>query len=132
MGSVGSGDNTAFLEKLAIQSTIATKSTRFQKGEGNKTNVSQTQKLSTHSMSRHLITGAHFRQQEGDIEWPDNDDEQQRPHSSSEGVTYDASASYSNRQNTQTARQAELLAAAKVEDMMNELQDVDSDDQCEI
>eukprot|EP00571_Detonula_confervacea_P016173 CAMPEP_0172310950 /NCGR_PEP_ID=MMETSP1058-20130122/13379_1 /TAXON_ID=83371 /ORGANISM="Detonula confervacea, Strain CCMP 353" /LENGTH=47 /DNA_ID= /DNA_START= /DNA_END= /DNA_ORIENTATION= len=35
-------------------------------------------------------------------------------------------------QKEDTARQAEMLAAAKVEDMMNELCNVDSEDQCEI
>ena len=128
MESSGSGDNTAFLEKLSIQSTIATKSTRFQNGEGNKTIISK----ATYGLSRHLITGAQSQPQEGDLEWPDSDDEQRRSHLSSEGAIYDASASYSNRKKTQTARQAEFLAAAKVEDMMNELQDVDPDDQCEI
>ena len=38
----------------------------------------------------------------------------------------------SYRKKKDTAIQAELLAAAKVEDMMNELHNVDPEDQCEI
>ncbi|KAL3817783.1 hypothetical protein ACHAXA_005816 [Cyclostephanos tholiformis] len=134
MVSSGGGDNTAFLEKLAIQSSVAIKPTRPQRGEGNNAIISQMQKLNkvTSGVSRHLITGTQIQQQDGNLEWPENDDEQQRPQLSSEGAIYEASTSYSNRKKTQTARQAENLAAAKVEDMMNELQDVDPDDQCEI
>jgi hypothetical protein len=133
-GSVGSssgGDNTAFLEKLAIQSTVASKPTRPQRGEGNK-NLSQAQKLSkaTYGLSQHLITGSQYEQQGGELEWPDDDD-QQRPQLFSEGTINDAPR-YSNRKKMDPARQVELLAAAKVEDMMNELQDVDPEDQCEI
>lgn len=124
-GSIGSssgGDNTAFLEKLAIQSSVASKPTRPLRGEGNK-NLAQAQKLSK------AVTGAQSQQQGGELEWPDDDD-QQGPQLLSERTIDDRSI-YSTRKKTDAVRRAELLAAAKVEDMMNELQGVDPED-CEI
>ena len=124
-GSIGSssgGDNTAFLEKLAIQSSVASKPTRPLRGEGSK-NLAHAQKLSK------AVTGAPSQQQGGELEWPDDDD-QQRPQLLSERRIDDRST-YSIRKKTDTVRRAELLAAAKVEDMMNELQGVDPED-CEI
>ncbi len=124
-GSIGSssgGDNTAFLEKLAIQSSVASKPTRYLRGEGNK-NLAQAQKLSK------AVTGAQPQQQGGELEWPDDDD-QQRPQLLSKR-TIDDRSTYSTRKKTDAVRRAELLAAANVEDMMNELQGVDPED-CEI
>lgn len=141
-GSVGSGttggDNTAFLDKLAIKSAVASKPVRP------RSNDNAVHKLGKASYGGGGSGGPHLRG-ENEVGWPDEDgggdvstrDEQRQPYEKDtiDNVsTYSSSvhSSNSHRRKKDTAIQAELLAAAKVEDMMNELHNVDPDDQCEI
>ena len=78
------------------------------------------------------------------MEWPDDGEQQQQeeePMTQKDTIndgmsTYISSMnqpSYlSNSRKNGSARQAELLAAGKVEDMMNELHNVDPEEECEI
>ena len=67
-----------------------------------------------------------------ELGWPDDGDDQRQNHAKDNiNSTSAYSSSYQSNKND-TARQAEFHAAAKVEDMMNELHNVDPDDQCEI
>jgi len=73
---------------------------------------------------------------DNELMWPDGNDSDGRKYSKD---IIDNASTYSNmshsslksRQKKDTVRHAELLAATKVEDMMNDLNNVDSD-QCEI
>lgn len=91
LGSGGSGDNTTFLDNLALQSAVASKDSR---------KLGKTAFVSSLAASHEP---SHEKDAIGNVSF----------------------------QKKETAKQVHLLAAEKVEAMM-ELQDADSEDQCEI
>ncbi|KAL7467608.1 hypothetical protein ACHAXS_007848 [Conticribra weissflogii] len=124
--SSASGDNTAFLEKLALKSLVASKPSGNQAQHRIDPNT------------RHRINypnGGHM-QRGSEVGWPEGDTPEYLKESmdtmSSYSSTFSHSSFQSNKRKKDSVRQAELLAAAKVEAMMDELKDVESMEQCEI
>jgi len=124
--SSAAGDNTAFLETLALKSTVASKPI------GN-----QAQRRS-HPKARHRMNEPNGGHKYGgrEVEWPDGDTPEYVKDSMDTMSSYSSTLSHSsfqsNKRKKDSVRQAELLAAAKVEAMMDELKNVDSMEQCEI
>jgi len=126
----GSGDNTAFLDKLALNPAVASKPVTQRRNGG--ANIA-TPKLGTESYRDH--PSYHGSQGNDALGWPESDVpeyENDIDNASTYSSNMSHSSYHSNKKKKGTVRQAELLAAAKVEDMMNELHNADSDDQCEI
>ena len=125
--SSGPGDNTAFLESLAMKSAVSSKPTRTRNIEV--TSSANSQQLGRASFGSHSNKG-------NEVGWPDSDGPEYSKDTLDTMSAYSSNRSHStfqsNRIKRDTARQAELLAAAKVEAMMDELQNVDPMDQCEI
>jgi hypothetical protein len=108
------GDNTAFLENLAMKSAVSSKPSRPR--------TEATSSQFTRPVQNYSRSGG------GEVGWPED----------SQAVTWQkdtidnvSTFSAHSAQKKATSRQAELLAAAKVEAMMEDL-DHDEDSQCEI
>ena len=115
----GSTANTAFLDKLspAVAMQPATKRDK------SATNMAISQKLG-HSLHHEVSQGNH------ELGWPSSDEPNQEKDTIENGSVYSSTMSHASFKKD-TARQAELLAATKVEDMMND-HNADPNDQCEI
>merc|ERR1712194_174771 len=127
-------NNTAFLEKLAINSAVAMKPTP-QRNES-ATNVAISQKLgNTASCGGH--SSQHGSQGNNELGWPDNNEPDYEKDTIDNGSAYSSTmsrTSFQSRKKKNTVRHAELLASQKVEDMMNDLHydQCETEDQCEI
>jgi len=140
IGSGGTGDNTEFLEKLALGSSLRSNITKPRR-DNDAANATLSRKLGkpSYGLSEYASHGSKYQPHatDDDLEWPDDGEQQQQKDTINDGMsTYFSSMkqpSYlSNNRKNGSARQAELLAAGKVEDMMNELHNVDPEDECEI
>ena len=108
------GDNTVFLENLAMKSAVSSNPSRPN------TEGASSPKPTLMAQS-HLSAG-------GEVGWPeDNQDVTWQKDTIDNVSTFSAHSA----QKKETARQAEMLAAAKVEAMMEDL-DHDEDSECEI
>ena len=137
IGSGGTGDNTEFLEKLALGSSIRSNPTNPRRDTTINATIPQNLGKSSYKSQHHVV-------EDDDLEWPDDGEQQQQeeePMTQKDTIndgmsTYISSMnqpSYlSNSRKNGSARHAELLAAGKVEDMMNELHNVDPEEECEI
>ena len=124
LGSGTAGENTAFLEKLALNTAVASKPKRSQQI----TNNTILQKLGKTAYVGSSASNA--SSQDDEVGWPGADELEYSKDTIDNASTYSSSTYQSSKKDT--ARQAELLAAAKVEDMMNDLNNVDPDSQSEI
>ena len=107
------GDNTAYLETLAMKSAVSSKPF-----ESKREAMSSQPKLRVQSYS----SGG------GEVGWPEDNQEFTWQKDTIDNVS---TISAHSAKKKETARQAEMLAAAKVQAMMEDL-DHDEDSECEI
>eukprot|EP00986_Skeletonema_menzelii_P005241 scaffold1868_cov165-Skeletonema_menzelii.AAC.2 len=107
------GDNTAFLESLAMKSAVSSKPYESKTED----NISPKPKL----MVQSYLSGG------GEVGWPEENDQE----SWRKDIDNVSTMSARSAKKKETARQAEMLATAKVKAMMEHL-DHDEDSECEI